>query len=133
MWKFKVFAGLAVLLLAIGFTVAPALAGSTWVKTRIGLKATDNELLASGKVVYREKDLGFRRKFSLEVEDVLSTPDVEVFVDNVSFGVIPLVAGGGEMELDTRDGDSVPLIIVGSKIQIRSEPDDEVLLKGRNN
>jgi hypothetical protein len=114
------------------FAAQPVMAGSTWLKTRIMLHATDNDPLASGKAVYREKDLGFRRKLNVEVEDVLSASSVNVFVDGELVGSINLFAGAGELELDTKNSDEVPIILTGSSIKVRNASNNKVILKGRN-
>ncbi len=132
MRKYKGFASLLLVLIAIVFAVTPVLAGSTWVKTRISLKATDNEPLASGKAIFRDRDLGLRRKLNVEVQDVISATSVNVIVDGETVGSITLVAGTGELELDTNDGDTVPFVFAGTLVKIKNVSNGDVLLKGRN-
>ena len=109
-----------------------AMAGGTWVKTRIGLNNKASDPLADGKAVYREKDLGLRRTLRVEVEDVSSATSVDVFVDDVNVGTINLLLGAGELEIDTNDGDTVPVVVFGSIVKVRDSSDNHVILRGRN-
>jgi len=109
-----------------------AFAGGTWVKTRIGLRAKASDPLASGKAVYREKDFGLRRTLKVEVEDVSSATSADVFVDDVNVGTINFLLGAGELEIDTKDGDTVPVLVFGSVVKVRAESDNHMIMRGKN-
>ncbi len=124
--------GLFVVLMVVALAAPPVLAGATWVKTRVGLKATALDPLASGKAVFREAVVGSRNKVEVEVEDVFSTTNVDVFVDAVNIGTIALVGGKGQIELDTENGDTVPAVQVGMFIKIKDTVTGDLLLKRRH-
>lgn len=85
---------------------------------------------ASGKADYRER--GNRRRLNVEVEDLpgtTSSPQT-VFVNGSPVGNILLVACPvpaqqllcGELELNTQDGESVPVIVRGQIVSIGQNP-----------
>lgn len=85
---------------------------------------------ASGKADYRER--GNRRRLNVEAEDLSgSTPSVQgVFVNNMQVGTMVLSACPvpaqhllcGEMELNTQDGESVPVVTRGQIVSVGLNP-----------
>jgi hypothetical protein len=85
---------------------------------------------ASGKADYRER--GNRRRLNVEAEDLPNTtPSPQaVHVNNVQVGTMTLVACPapaqqllcGEMELNTQDGQAVPVVTRGQIVNIGLNP-----------
>ncbi|MCP9453563.1 MAG: hypothetical protein NNA23_12870 [Nitrospira sp.] len=85
---------------------------------------------ASGKADYRER--GNRRRLNVEAEDLpANTPSQQaVFVNNVQVGIMPLSPCPapdqhllcGELELNTQDGEAVPIITRGQIVSIGMFP-----------
>ena len=80
----------------------------------------------------REKDFGLRRTLKVEVEDVSSATSADVFVDDVNVGTINFLLGAGELEIDTKDGDTVPVLVFGSVVKVRAESDNHMIMRGKN-
>jgi hypothetical protein len=106
-----------------------AFAGSTEVRFKTKLTGNAiNGLIPSGQAVFRERAGRFAR-FSAEVEDVNLAEDIEldVFVDRsaVCSGTIigtiilgPAPIRGGDLNLDTRNGQMVPKLKTGDLISV---------------
>lgn len=85
---------------------------------------------ASGKADYRER--GNRRRLNVEAEDLpANTPSQQaVFVNNVQVGIMtlsPCPAPAqhllcGELELNTQDGEAVPIVTRGQIVSIGMLP-----------
>lgn len=123
--------------IAVGIVVAlavlPAIAGGTWVKTRIGLHTKDSgDPLASGKAIYREKDFGLRRTLRVEMNNISSSTNVNVYVGTDLVGNVSLVLGAGTLFIDTAENDDVPVIGFGSVVKVKDSSDAHVILRGKN-
>ena len=82
-------------------------------------------LTPSGHADYRAIAAEGRARLNVEVEDVnlAAGAKVDVFVDGAKVGVITISAApirGGELELNTQDGQTVPTVKSGSLIVIRN-------------
>lgn len=96
--------------------------GETRVRTPLAGGAV-NGLQPSGKADFRVRGAGSR--LNVEIEDVNLPPGsvVDVFVGNQRIGTItvgPPPMRGGELELNTNDGATVPAIRPGDQITIRT-------------
>lgn len=71
-----------------------------------------------GVAKYRER--GAKRKFATEVQDV-NLPDgtvLHVRVNSTEVGTLTLSLQRGQLELRTRDGDTVPVIVKGDVVTV---------------
>ncbi len=116
-------------------------------KLEIRLDATDADPLASGKTKWEERlnedESIERQRTSTEVEDVSTTGAHEVRVsrDTTADGNFDTVISSGEMfvevdalgfgdlNLDSRDGDSVPVLQDGDLVEVL-DPDSNLILSG---
>jgi len=98
------------------------------VRLEAGLAATVADPLASGTA--RWESLTDRVTFTCEVEDVTTSGNHEVRVNGVVVGFVNVVAGFGDLNMDSRDGDSIPTMNVGDRVQVRN-PSGRVILRGR--
>jgi len=88
------------------------------------LTATNADPLASGKTKWEERFNGAvleRRRTSTEVEDVSTTGDHEVRVTRSGSPVATMTVsvdalGFGDLDLDSRDGDTVEVFAVGDLV-----------------
>lgn len=81
-----------------------------------------------GKAKYEERTSG-RKKLNVEVEHIgEATTTIEVFVDNVSVGTAALSACSTEIELDTKDADTVPTMTQASLVEVFDADTDTKLL-----
>lgn len=106
-----------------------ALAGGNETRLEASLTATaEREALASGKAKFEMRS--DRIRLSVEVQDVAVAGHVEVFVDGDSVGIVAVIAGGADINLDIRDGDSVPMLGAGALVQVRDTSDGTLILSG---
>ncbi len=85
--------------------------------------------LASGKAKFEMRP--DRIRLSVEVEDVVASEEVEVFVNGASIGTVAIdAAGGADINLDSRDGDSVPILKAGHLVEVRATSDGALILSG---
>ena len=82
-------------------------------------------LKPSGNAVFRSIAAQGSARLNVEVEDVnlAAGTKVSVFVDGVQAGSITISAApvrGGELELNTQDGQSVPSIKAGAVVVVRN-------------
>jgi hypothetical protein len=91
------------------------------------LTATAADPLASGTAKWESRP--DRITFSCEVEDVTTTGDHEVRVNGVTVGFVNVVAGFGDLNMDSRNGDAVPTMNAGDRVQVRN-PSGRVILRG---
>ena len=85
---------------------------------------------ASGKADYRER--GNRRRLNVEAEDLLNTTPAPqtvfvngALVENMTLAACPVPATQllcGELELNTQDGQPVPVIVRGQTVSIGAIP-----------
>ncbi len=91
-------------------------AGSGETRLEVRLDATAADPLASGTAKFEMRD--DRTRLSVEVQDVASSGPLDVKVNGSSVGSITLVAGGGDLNLDSRDGDTVPSLSSGALVEV---------------
>ncbi len=104
-------------------------AGGNETRLQARLTATaEREALASGKAKFEMRS--DRIRLSVEIQDVAVAGQVEVFVDGTSIGVAAIIAGGADINLDIRDGDSVPMLGAGALVQVRDTSDGALILSG---
>ncbi len=108
----------------------PVFAGDNETKLEARLTSTaKGKSLASGKAKFEMRS--DRIRLSVEVEDVLATKEVEVFVNGASIGTVAIDAvGGADINLDSRDGDSVPILKAGDLVEVRATSDGALILSG---
>lgn len=110
--------------------------GANRTKLEVRLDATDVDPLASGKTKWEQRfeDDGItleRQRTSTEVEDVSTIGAHEILVNGASVGmsVEVDVLGFGDLNLDSRDGDTVIDMAIGDLIEVLN-PDGDVILTG---
>ena len=119
----------AALVVVLG-TNLPVFAGDdeTKLETRL-ISTSEGEPLASGKAKFEMRP--DRIRLSVEVEDVFATEEVEVFVNGASIGTVAIdAAGGADINLDSRDGDTVPILEAGDLVEVRATSDGALILSG---
>ncbi len=82
-------------------------------------------LTPSGHADYRARAAQGRAQLNVEVEDVNlpAGTQVDVIVDGAKVGVITISAApirGGELELNSQDGQSVPVVKSGAVVVVRN-------------
>lgn len=92
------------------------------------LTATAADPLASGTARWESRP--DRITFTCEVEDVTTSGSHEVRVNGVVVGFVNVVAGLGDLNMDSRNGDSVPTMNAGDRVQVRN-PSGRTILRGR--
>ena len=80
-----------------------------------------------GKAKYDERANG-RKKLNVEVEHIVGTTNIEVFIDSQSVGTAALTAGTVEIELDTKKGDTVPTMTQNSLVEVQDADTDTLIL-----
>jgi hypothetical protein len=110
-------------------TTTASAKGSDAADTRLQapLAATAADPLASGTARWESRP--DRVTFTCEVEDVTTTGSHQVLVNGVLVGTVNVVAGFGDLNMDSRDGDIIPTMNVGDRVQVRN-PSGRVILKG---
>ena len=124
--------GLAVLVGPLGVGAG----GANRTKLEVRLEATDADPLASGKTKWEQRfeDDGEtleRQRTSTEVEDVSTIGAHEILVNSASVGMAVEVdaLGFGDLNLDSRDGDTVIVMAIDDLIEVLN-PDGAVILTG---
>lgn len=109
----------AALVVVLGMNLLVFAGGNrTKLETRLS-STTAAEPLASGKAKFEMRTN--RIRLSVEVEDVFAAAKVEVFVNGASIGTVVIdAAGGADINLDSRDGDSVPVLEAGALVEVRT-------------
>lgn len=112
--------GLIAVLAAFAVAAPVAMAGGT--ETLISLKASNAYPNAKGKAKYKVD--GSNRELEVEVEHIrsLAGKRVNVFVNGTKIGS-PLVNrfGNANLNRDTQRGQSVPRIVRGSKVAVKTQ------------
>ena len=122
MTRRRLFSAAATLLLA-GLPALVQAAGSGEIRLRSRLTgARIDRLTPSGQADFRAR--GSRSDLRVEVEDV-SVPVgtvLDVYVDNAKVGTITVAAVtlGGELDLNSQDGDVVPKVAKGSVVVVKN-------------
>jgi hypothetical protein len=70
-----------------------------------------------GRAKYVQRAEG-RKKLNVEVEHIVGSTNIEVFVDGGSVGTAALTGGAVEIELDTKKGDTVPTMTESSLVEV---------------
>jgi hypothetical protein len=91
------------------------------------MTATAVDPIASGTSRWESRP--DRVTFTCEVEDVATSGAHEVRVNGLLVGIVDIVAGFGDLNLDSRNGDSIPTVRSGDKIQVRN-PSGRSILRG---
>lgn len=111
-------AGLLAVVVSLSATMA-AFAGDTLRLEADLAGSAIGDVAPSGDADWRMRDDGFKR-LSVDVEDV-DLPDdtvLDVMACGVSVGAIVLDGGEGELDLDERDGDTVPTCAEGDAVTV---------------
>ena len=110
-------------------TITASAKGSDAADTRLQapLAATAADPLASGTARWEIRP--DRVTFTCEVEDVTTTGSHQVLVNGVLVGTVNVVAGFGDLKMDSRDGDTIPTMNVGDRVQVKNSG-GKVILKG---
>ena len=121
--SFRTHAALALALLAIGTaSIARADHGNndkSRLKTRLAGAAIAGKT-PEGSAEFRSESIKGRTEFKVEVEHV-NLPDgttLDVSVNGTVVGHITLKFGGGELELNSQDGDTVPAVVKGDMVTV---------------
>ena len=97
-------------------------------KLRVRLTSTAADPLASGSAKFEMRP--DRIRFSTEVEDVASVSNIRVVAAGNDMGTLPIVAGFADLNLDSRDGDTVPVLSVGDLVQVFNTNGNVLILSG---
>lgn len=92
------------------------------------LNATAADPLASGTARWESRP--DRVTFTCEVEDVTTLGSHKVRVNGVTIGSVNVVAGLGDLDMDSRNGDTIPTMNIGDRFQVFN-PSGRVILRGR--
>ena len=118
----------ASLLRTVLFTATPALLIARGGETRLRTGLTGGAiagLIPSGHAEFRATPAQGRARLNVEVEDVNLSPgtQVDVFIDGTQAGSITIGAApirGGELELNSQDGQAVPAVSAGAVVVVRN-------------
>jgi hypothetical protein len=91
------------------------------------LRASSADPLSSGHATWERRP--DRVKFSTEVEDVTTSGAHEIRVNRRTLGFVTVTQGFGDLNLDSRRGDKVPLMRSGDLIEVFN-PDKVLILSG---
>lgn len=121
--SFRTHAALALALLAIGTaSIAQADHGNND-KSRLRTRLAGAMIAGKtpeGNADFRSETNKGRTEFKVEVENV-NLPDgttLDVSVGIAVVGHITLKLGGGELELNSQDGDTVPAVVTGNMVTV---------------
>ncbi len=123
----KTMAGLLVATAMLGL---PGTASAEDIKFRADLVATSVDPLASGHADWSLDTQNGQRKLSVEVEDVASTTVALAYVNGRFVGVLNIVNGFADLNLDSQQGDRFPRVTTGSTAQVRRASDGALILSG---
>src|SRR5205823_14258815 len=101
-------------------------ADHTRVRLETDLTATAADPDAEGHARFESRS--DRAQFRVEVEDISTATAVNVLVNGQLVGVITLQAGAGELDLNTKDGDTVPMLHTGDEVEVVDAADGATLL-----
>ena len=90
------------------------------------LYATDVDPMAQGGGVYRER--GDFRKLVIEVEQVSSTDQLAVYIDDHLAGELVIEEGAGRIELNTELGHEVPRVTKETLVRLKKPGTGDVVL-----
>ncbi len=106
-----------------------ALAASSEIRLLANLNPP-NGGIADGKGDYREK--GSDRQLKVQIEDVAKNARFTVKIDGVKVGTITTNGlGTGELDKNTKDGQTVPHVQKGDLVQVFKGTSTTVVLSGR--
>ena len=135
----SILAGAIVATIAVLAISNPFAGAGTTTQTKLiaELTATNADPLASGKTKWEERfDAGVleRRRTSTEVEDVATTGNHEVRVTRSGSPIATMTVsvdalGFGDLNLDSRDGDTVEVLAAGDLVEVLN-PNSDVILTG---
>src|SRR5262245_31647620 len=114
---------------AAAFAV-PAAAHAADVKFRANFTATPADPLADGHAEWRLDTQTGQLRLSVEVEDVASTNLAMAFVNGRFVGVLVIVNGFADLNLDSFKGDRIPRVTNGTLAEVRRASDGALLLFG---
>jgi hypothetical protein len=120
-------AGLLVAAIVLGL---PAVASAADIRFRAEFTATSNDPRADGHADWRLNTVTGQRTLSVEVEDVASTTQAVAIVGRRSVGVLNIVNGFADLNLDSTQGDLIPRAGAGTTVEVRRLSDGAVLLFG---
>ncbi len=103
-------------------------AGGMETKLEVRLASTDADPLASGKAKFEMRP--DRIRFSTEVEDVESAGEIRVVAGGNDMGTIAIVDGFADLNLDSRDGDKVPVLEAGDLVEVFNTNGNVLILSG---
>ena len=103
-------------------------AGGMETKLEVRLASTGTDPLASGKAKFEMRP--DRVRFSTEVEDVGSATEIQVFAAGIDLGTLPIVDGGADLNVDSRDGDTVPVLSAGDLVEVFNTTGNVLILSG---
>ena len=92
------------------------------------LSPTGADPLASGKAKFEMRD--DRIRLSVEVEDVSTATTVRVEIDGIWVGTEAIVLGSADLNLDSRDGDSVSVFSAGDSVKVFDAVTGTMILSG---
>jgi len=118
---------LAALTMIAVLMLMPATVFADEVRREADLSATDVDPGASGRARFESRQ--DRAEFRVQVDNVSVTDAVDVFVNGDFVGTIVLDdRGDGELDLNTRDGDTVPTLQDGDEVEVVDAADDTTLI-----
>ena len=100
------------------------------------LVPTSADPRASGDAQFQSqtnRDGTVQRQFDVQVQDVSSADSVRVLVNGVQVGPVVKIGGyrrGGELKLDTNNGDTVPAMKAGDVVQVVNAANGTLILQG---
>lgn len=81
---------------------------------------------ADGKAKFEERD--DRTRLSVEIEGQVANTTYEIFIDGDSIGIFTTNAVGfADLNLDSRDGDSVPSVNAGDLVEVKDVNGNAIL------
>jgi hypothetical protein len=106
------------------------------VKLEAKLVPTAADPKASGDAQFQSeqnRDGTIRRQFEVNIQDVSSADSVRVLVNGAQVGPVIKIGGyrrGGELKLDTENGDVVPVLKAGDVVQVVNAANGTLILQG---
>jgi len=110
----QVVALLTVAVLTLGTMQFAAAGGS---ETKLQAELTGDDTQASGKVKFEDRT-GDRVRLSVEAEDLPADTVFTITVNDFSTDITSDGLGGFDLNLDNRDGDTVPSLTAGDKVTV---------------
>jgi len=106
------------------------------VRLEARLVPTSADPKASGDAQFQSqqnRDSTVRRQFDVNVQDVSSADSVRVLVNGAQVGPVIKIGGyrrGGELKLDTDNGDVVPVLKAGDVVRVVNAANGTLILQG---